>query len=143
MHEVLGEGAFAKVCKAWPVEAAINGRYSDRNVMACKIVEKGQLKSNKGNEVNNEIRLLSRLKSDNVIKMHCAYQTPNRYYLMCDVCNGGDLQMLMKTRRRLSEEEGKKILRQLVKGMSDLYSQQIVHRDIKLANVMIHFPEEP
>lgn len=51
--------------------------------------------------------------------------------------------MLLKARGKLTEDELQKILRQLIHGMADLYAEKIVHRDIKLANIMIHFPEYP
>ena len=31
-------------------------------------------------------------------------------------------------------------MRQLVKGMVDMQALKIVHRDMKLANVLLHFP---
>ena len=34
-------------------------------------------------------------------------------------------------------------MRQLAKGIKDLQSLKIVHRDMKLANVLLHFPDKP
>lgn len=40
LNEVLGQGAFAKVCRAWPVEAKKNGSFRDEDTLACKVIEK-------------------------------------------------------------------------------------------------------
>lgn len=37
--------------------------------------------------------------------MHAAYQTSSRYYMLFDICNGGDLEMLIKARGKLTEGE--------------------------------------
>ena len=34
-------------------------------------------------------------------------------------------------------------MRQLVKGIKDVQRHNIVHRDMKLANILIHFPDKP
>jgi serine/threonine protein kinase len=50
--------------------------------------------------------------------------------------------MLKKSRPggRLSEEECRILMKKLVSGLRDLYEFDIVHRDLKLANVLLHFP---
>jgi len=48
--------------------------------------------------------------------------------------------MLKKARSgSLKDSETRLIMSQLVKGMRDLHNQGIVHRDIKLANVLLNF----
>lgn len=49
----------------------------------------------------------------------------------------------MDQRGYLCQEEARIIIRQLVKGMQYLQSMKILHRDIKLADVMLHFPTIP
>ena len=44
--------------------------------------------------------------------------------------------------RHLSEKIGCIIIQQICKGMNDLFSQDFVHRDIKLANILVHFDDE-
>jgi serine/threonine protein kinase len=43
---------------------------------------------------------------------------------------------------RLSEAECRVIMKKLVSGLRDLYEFDIVHRDLKLANILLHFPLE-
>jgi serine/threonine protein kinase len=93
--------------------------------------------------IENEIVILQLLKHKNVIHLHSYSQTSNRYYLIFDTCNGGDLEMLQKARGKLTEKEGKIILKQIVLGLTYMFDVSVVHRDIKLANVLLHFPDEP
>lgn len=48
--------------------------------------------------------------------------------------------MLKKARGQLSEEESRIILKKLVLGLKELFDFDLVHRDLKLANVLLHFP---
>ena len=59
-----------------------------------------------------------------------------------EFCNGGDLEKLKDLRRKFKEIEARIILQQLVSGFKEIYKQQVMHRDLKLANILVHFPEE-
>jgi serine/threonine protein kinase len=60
-----------------------------------------------------------------------------------DYCNGFDLSVLLKLRKRLSQFEISLVLRQLVKGLVDIWKLNIIHRDMKLANILLNFPDSP
>lgn len=59
---------------------------------------------------------------------------------MADLCNGGDLYKFIKARKYLSENEARKILLQIVSGMKALFENNVVHRDLKLENILLNFP---
>ena len=67
----------------------------------------------------------------------------NYFYLFFEFTNGTDLENLKNARKRFSEQEAWLILKQLISAFQQLYERQIIHRDLKLANVLIHFPEIP
>jgi serine/threonine protein kinase len=48
--------------------------------------------------------------------------------------------VLLKLRGCLPEAEARLVLRQVVRGMADIASASIIHRDLKLANILLHFP---
>jgi serine/threonine protein kinase len=53
--------------------------------------------------------------------------------------------MLKKARnlrgcKGVSEEECRIIMKKVISGLKDLYDFDIVHRDLKLANILLHFP---
>lgn len=62
---------------------------------------------------------------------------------MQDFCNGFDLAVLLRVRKTLTQPEVSLILRQVVAGLRDVWSLNIIHRDMKLANILLHFPDNP
>lgn len=82
------------------------------------------------------------MRSDKVIHLNHSYKTHSRYYIFTELCNGGDLHMLKRARGTISEEEARLLLLQLVSGLKDLFDFDLVHRDLKLANILLHFPIE-
>jgi len=68
-------------------------------------------------------------------------KTENNFYLFLEYCNGGDLDNLREQKGRFTEDEAKMILRQIVNGFRAIYEQKVMHRDLKLANILLHFPD--
>lgn len=59
-----------------------------------------------------------------------------------ELCNGGDLKNFLETRGgALREYEARHILMQIKTGLVELTKEQIMHRDLKLANIMINFSD--
>ena len=57
-------------------------------------------------------------------------------YVM-EICAGGDLLNYVRKRRRLKESYAKLIFKQLVEGLAHIHSKNILHRDIKLDNILL------
>lgn len=55
-----------------------------------------------------------------------------------EFCNDGDLDAYVKKKRFLVEEEAVEILCELINGFKHLYNHNIIHRDLKLANILRH-----
>lgn len=81
------------------------------------------------------------VKSPNCVRLHQAIKTNSNIYIMMDYCNGFDLSRLLRLRKRVTQLEVSKILRQVILGCRDIWNLSIIHRDIKLANILLHFPE--
>lgn len=54
-------------------------------------------------------------------------------------CNGGDLDDLRQLRGRFSEQEARYFMSQIVKGFKAINDLNVLHRDLKLANILVHF----
>jgi 5'-AMP-activated protein kinase catalytic alpha subunit len=54
-----------------------------------------------------------------------------------EMCAGGDLLNYVRKRRRLKEIVAKRLFRQIVEGLGHIHSRSIVHRDIKLDNILL------
>ncbi len=69
-------------------------------------------------------------------------KSKNSYYLILEYCNGGDLASYVASRGKLLESEARDVIYQVIDGMRHLYDLGVVHRDIKLANLLLHFPSQ-
>jgi serine/threonine-protein kinase ULK/ATG1 len=65
-------------------------------------------------------------------------KTPNNFYLIMEYCNDGDLDAYVKKRKYLTEDEAVEILCEIIHGFQHLYKHNILHRDLKLANILRH-----
>ena len=84
------------------------------------------------------------MRSPNIVAIFNATKTENNYYLALELCNGGDLENFVKKRGGfLKEEEARLILRQIVQGITEIKSKKVMHRDLKLPNIMVHFVDKP
>ena len=62
---------------------------------------------------------------------------------MQEYANGFDLAVLLKAKGTIRQEEARIIISQVVAGIRDVWALQIIHRDMKLANILLHFPDKP
>lgn len=91
--------------------------------------------------LEREIEIQDSICSPHVVALRNVAKTQNSWYLAMEFCNGGDLERYMRIRGKLLENEARLIIRQIIMGLSAIKSKNVLHRDLKLANVMIHFNE--
>lgn len=65
-------------------------------------------------------------------------KTSNNFYLIMEFCNDGDMDTYLKKRKYLTEDEAVEVLCELINGFKHLYKHNILHRDLKLANILRH-----
>lgn len=88
--------------------------------------------------LESEIKVLKSCESPNIVKLYDMKKTSNNYYLVLEYCNDGDLESYLKKKRYLVEDEAIGIMCELIHGFHHLYKHNIVHRDLKLANILRH-----
>jgi serine/threonine protein kinase len=87
---------------------------------------------------------MAEIQSPYVVSLKDATKTANFFYLAMELCNGGDLDNFRRLRGGyLKETEARVIICQIMQGLSDIKSKNVMHRDLKLPNIMINFPELP
>ena len=88
-----------------------------------------------------EILFLEMIKSPNVVGFVELIMTKNNYYCIIEYANGGSLQNLLNLHTRFPEKIARKILKQIIQGCKAMFEVQVMHRDLKLDNILIHFPD--
>ena len=82
-------------------------------------------------EMRREIDTMSKLHHPNIVKLYEAYERRRHVYLVMEYCPGGDL-----TERHFTEEECAQIVRNILSAVAYMHSHHVVHRDLKLENIM-------
>ena len=67
-----------------------------------------------------------------------AYQVPEEFFLPCMISHGKDFIVYPKYERTMKHNEKKDIYVKLAHAIYNLHSIGIIHRDIKMSNIMIH-----
>jgi serine/threonine protein kinase len=67
--------------------------------------------------------------------------TSNNFYCILEYANGGSLQTLLRLKQRFPEKVAREVIRQIVEGCNAMYDAKVMHRDLKLDNILIQFPD--
>ena len=133
--KTLGKGQYGQVHLAYQ-------KGDPSKVFAVKVIDRKRIRGQKPHDLLvNEIEIMTEIKDKNVVGLVTATKTMSNYYLVMEFCNGGDVDGFMKARGGyLSETEARLILRQLVTGLLAIRDKQVMHRDLKLPNILMNFP---
>ena len=129
---LIGQGAFGKVNLGLNVLA---GR-----VVAIKSFNKKSLDSQSNEnmkKITYETNLMRKLNHPNITKILEMFEDENYILIIMEYINGGNLFSFVKKRRKLNEKISKFLFKQIILGINHIHSQNIVHRDIKLENILI------
>jgi len=85
----------------------------------------------------HEVGILLQLRHQSVVKLYETFETKRHIMLVMELCAGGDLLNFVRKRKRLDEETAKILFKQVIEGIGYIHSKKILHRDIKLDNILL------
>ncbi len=135
LDELIGAGSFGEVYKSTSIKTFEH--------FAVKMVNRKTLHPKVLEYLNREIKMIQMVEHENVVKLLDLRASENHYYLVFEYCNGGDLSdYKKKLAGKVPEEMARTWMKQVVKGLSKLYEINGIHRDLKLSNILLHYPTE-
>jgi serine/threonine protein kinase len=129
--ELLGAGAMGEVFKA------TDGKMFDRVVALKLLSEKFARNENARSRFQNEVQYVAHLDHPNIIKIYDHGEAEGRPFFVMEFLDGIDLARFMKDEPTRNVERCVEIARQLCEALDFAHRHNVVHRDVKPANVMI------
>ena len=140
LETCLGKGAFGEVY--------LTSRKGDPKKYATKKLDREEIESGEGIKyLRNEIIILQYLNHPNIVKFQEVKKTKKHYYIIMEYCNGGELSKALKKYvnkfgKPFPEELVQHFMRQIISAFKYIHDRKIIHRDVKLDNILLHFENE-
>jgi serine/threonine protein kinase len=126
----LGQGTFGKV------QLGINKETGQE--VAIKTIKKSKIESEADLvRIRREIQIMSSVQHPNIIHIYEVFENREKMVLVMEYAAGGELYDYLSERKILSEEEARRIFRQIATACYYCHKHKICHRDLKLENILL------
>ena len=127
---VIGRGAFGEVHVCRVIKTG--------DIVAIKKIKKELLaKKNQIIHVRNEQLFMSKVKSPWIVDLKASFQEDDFLYLVMEFLPGGDFMNLLIEKDKLTEEEARFYIAELILAVDSIHKLDCIHRDIKPDNILI------
>ncbi|XP_039384644.1 ribosomal protein S6 kinase alpha-2 isoform X5 [Mauremys reevesii] len=130
--KVLGQGSYGKVFLVRKIKGSDAGQ-----LYAMKVLKKATLKVRDRVRSKMERDILAEVNHPFIVKLHYAFQTEGKLYLILDFLRGGDLFTRLSKEVMFTEEDVKFYLAELALALDHLHSLGIIYRDLKPENILL------
>lgn len=128
--KLIGKGAFGKVTLGIH---KLTGKH-----VAIKTFEKSYMKDDfSRKKVFQEVYILKKIHHSNIIRLLEVFESSKHFFIVMEYAGAGDLLHYVKKKRRLPENEARFIFKQILYGLGHCHCRSVLHRDIKLDNVLL------
>ncbi|EZA53780.1 hypothetical protein DMN91_011796 [Ooceraea biroi] len=129
---VLGQGSFGKVFLVRKVVGKDSG-----TLYAMKVLKKATLKVRDRVRTKMERNILVDVEHPFIVRLHYAFQTEGKLYLILDFLKGGDLFSRLSKEVMFTEEDVKFYLAELALALDHIHKLGIIYRDLKPENILL------
>ncbi|KAF5375380.1 hypothetical protein D9615_007961 [Tricholomella constricta] len=128
--QTLGEGEFGKV------KLGLHSQWGEE--VAVKLIRRGNVDNTvRMSKVEREIEVLRTLKHPNIVRLYDVIETDKYIGIILEYASGGELFDHILAHRYLRERDAAKLFSQLISGVWYIHQKKIVHRDLKLENLLL------
>jgi serine/threonine protein kinase len=128
--KVIGRGSFGKVY--------LVKKKDDEKFYAMKVLKKEAISSpSQRLHTIAERKILQEIDSKFVVKLHYAFQNPDKLYFVMDFLNGGEMFTHLRKNVKFSEKRARFYAAELILALKDLHDNKILYRDLKPENVIL------
>lgn len=128
---LLGKGGFARCYELLDL--------NNNKIYAGKIIAKTRIaKPHQRQKIVREVELHKNLKHKHVVEFHSYFEDNENVYIVLENCPRKSLVHMLKQRKVLTEPEVRYHVKQLVEAVKYVHSQNIIHRDLKLGNMLLN-----
>lgn len=133
LGSTLGEGEFGKVKLGWRKDG------KNPSQAAIKLIKRDSIPtgSDKEGKIYREITALKKLRHPNIVRLVEVLQNDKYIGIVLEYASGGELFDYILDHRYLKESLACRLFAQLVSGVDYMHSKGIVHRDLKLENLLL------
>jgi serine/threonine protein kinase len=104
-----------------------------------KVIEKKMLMGNhkKMSQALVERQVLVEARHPFIVQLHWTFQTRSHLYFVLEFCEGGELYYHLARRGRFDESVARFYFCEVLLGLEYLHARNIVHRDLKVENILL------
>jgi len=135
LKEKIGEGMSGTVKKAICKDTG--------EEVAVKVVSKQELSPEKLTRLQNEAVIMIAVRSPQIISTIDIFDEEDKVYVVMEYLDAGTLDTVIEQKAPITEEQMRTVMTELIYGLAALHSLRIVHRDIKLENILCSFDSFP
>ncbi|CAD8081157.1 unnamed protein product [Paramecium sonneborni] len=132
--QLIGSGGYCKVYQAVNIQTNEN--------VAIKAVAMSTFKNHGGlvgQLHDTEKQNMKLVNSNYVVRFIDEFQQNKYSYIVMEYCNQGDIEKLwLDNNKHFSEAQTIFYVKQILRGIQDLQKCQVMHRDIKMKNILMH-----
>lgn len=126
----LGTGAYATVLLASNLQSGAK--------RAVKIIPKKRIVSHEvAQRYLSEVEILRQMDHPNIVRVYEYFQDETYLYIVTELCEGGELLDKIVSKTVLPEAVVAQYMRQLLSAVLYCHTKHIVHRDLKLENLLL------
>lgn len=125
---VLGQGSHGTVRSATCLRTG--------QQLAVKTLWRANMSERAWQRAQQEARIHLSMDHPHIVRLHRVYDEGSVMHLVMERLEGGELFDRLHERRRFSEEETSDVARQVLRAVTYMHEQGVVHRDLKLENIM-------